>query len=208
MASWAWTIGHWRRVPLRVHASVPLGLLVFSGFRFEPVWWACSLTLVLLHELGHAAVVQLAGGRATEVMLTGFGGHCAWEGEVSPLGRAAIACGGIGAQLLVLFLALALWALELVPPGDAARTVLAAATISNAWLIGVNLLPIGPLDGVEAWALPFRLGQLARRRLTTHRNVARVDGAQVTTHGTGAREQAKNLAAQLLENARKEDDAP
>ena len=165
MANWAVQLGVWRGVPIRVHASTPVGLYVFSGFRFIPEWWACALALVLLHELGHALVVRLVGGRATEVMLTGFGGHCAWKGEVSPLGRAAIACGGVGAQLLLLVAALTLDALGLVPSGPSAALVQGAATFSNAWLIGVNLLPIAPLDGAEAWAFPYRLGQLARRRL-------------------------------------------
>ncbi len=207
MANWALKIGQWRGVPIRVHASVPIGLFIFSGFRFLPVWWACSLGLVLLHEFGHTLVVRLVGARATEIMLTGFGGHCAWEGEVSPLGRAAIACGGIAAQLVLLILALLLHAFDLVPAGNSAATVLAAATMSNAWLIGVNLLPIAPLDGAEAWAFPYRLGQVVRRRLTTHRNVVHVDGDFVAEGEGGAREQAKHLAAQMLANARKGDDA-
>ena len=50
MASWALTVGHWRRVPIRLHASVPLGLYVLSGFQFNPLWWLCTLVLILLHE--------------------------------------------------------------------------------------------------------------------------------------------------------------
>lgn len=121
MGNWAWKVGSWRGVPIRIHASTPIGLYAFSGFRFIPEWWACTLALVLLHELGHALAVRLVGGKATEVMLTGFGGHCGWVGEVSPLGRAAIACGGVAAQLALLGLALTLAALsrsksKLMPP--------------------------------------------------------------------------------------------
>lgn len=207
MASWSVKIGQWRNVPIRLHASVPIGFFVFSGFRVLPVWWTCLLVLILLHELGHAVVVRLAGGRATEVMLTGFGGHCAWRGEVSPLGRAAIACGGVAAQLILLIIALLLRAFDLIPGGEVAGTVFAAATMSNAWIIGFNLLPISPLDGAEAWLFPYRLGHLARLRLTTHRNVMHVDGDFVAAGEGGAREQAKNLAAQLLADARKGDDS-
>ena len=200
MANWSAKVGSWRGVPIKVHASTLLGLYVFSGFRFDPVWWLCTLALVLLHELGHAVVVRLAGGRATEVMLTGFGGHCAWQGDVSALGRAAIACGGVGAQLLLLFAALALDGLGLVPVDRISQTVLWATTTSNAWLIALNLLPISPLDGAEAWAFPYLLGQRARRGVTR--------GARLPTAGKGAREQAKSLATQLLETARKEEDPP
>jgi Zn-dependent protease len=135
-------------------------------------------------------------------MLTGFGGHCAWQGDVSPLGRAAIACGGVAAQLLLLFAALALDGFGLVPVDRVASTIFFAATVSNAWLIGLNLLPISPLDGAEAWGFPFRLGQVARRAFT------RFGGNRLPTSGKGTKEQAKNLAAQLLENARKEEDPP
>ncbi len=205
MANWSVKVGQWKGVPIRIHASAPIGLYVFSGFRFLPEWWACSLALVLLHELGHALVVRLAGGTATEVMLTGFGGHCAWRGDVSPLGRAAIACGGVAAQLLLLFLALTLHGLGLVPEGQAAAVVFGAATFSNAWLIGINLLPIAPLDGAEAWAFPYRLGQLARRRLTSHRNVLRIEGDLIAVSAQGAEAQARSVAAQLLANARREE---
>lgn len=206
MSKWALQVGKWKGVPIRVHASTLLGLFVFSGFRFLPEWWACTLALVLIHELGHAAVVRFVGGQATEVMLTGFGGHCAWRGDVTPLGRAAIACGGVAAQLVLLGVVLSLDALGLWPEGPAAAVVLGAATISNAWLIGINLLPIRPLDGAEAWSFPYLLGQLSRVRLSTHRNVMHRVGDRVPIAGAGAREQAKNLAAQLLENARKGDD--
>ena len=208
MAKWSLRIGSWRGVPIRVHASAPIGLYVFSGFSFEPVWWACSLALVLLHELGHALVVRLVGARATEVMLTGYGGYCMWQGDVSPLGRAAIACGGVGAQLVLLVLALVLDALALVPATPAAQMVLWSATLSNAWLIGINLLPIAPLDGAGAWQFPYRLGQLVRSRLTIYRNVARLDGERVPTAGDGTEAQARSLAAKLLENARKHEDEP
>ncbi len=205
MSSWALTVGHWRRVPIRLHASLPIGLFVLSGLRFAPLEWLCLTGLVLLHELGHAVVVRRVGARATEVMLTGFGGHCAWEGEVTPLGRAAIASGGVAAQLVVLLLALATWALDLWPQGEVASTVLYAATMRNGYLIALNLLPLPPLDGAEAWAFPYRLGQRARVRLTVMKNVRHAGGDVVSAGSGSAEDQAKRLAAQLLSDARKEE---
>lgn len=204
MATWALTVGHWKKVPIRVHASTPVGLYVFSGFSFDPTWWACVLGLILLHELGHAWVVRRVGGKAIEVMLTGFGGHCAWVGDVTPLGRAAIACGGVAAQLVLLLVAMVTDALGLWPQGFA-QVILGAATVRNASLIAFNLLPIRPLDGAEAWRFPYLLGVRARRALTVHRNVTRTDGDFVSVGGSGAKEQAAKLAAQLLEDARKEE---
>lgn len=205
MATWALTVGRWKNVPIRVHASTPVGLYVFSGFTFDPTWWACVAGLILLHELGHAWVVRRVGGKAIEVMLTGFGGHCAWVGDVTPLGRAAIACGGVAAQLVLLLVAMVTDALGLWPLTPTTQVLLGAATVRNASLIAFNLLPIRPLDGAEAWRFPYLLGVRARRALTVHRNVTRTDGDFVSVGGSGAKEQAAKLAAQLLEDARKDE---
>lgn len=206
MASWAVTVGHWRRVPIRLHASVPLGLYVLSGFQFNPLWWLCTLVLILLHELGHAFVVQLVGGRATEVMLTGFGGHCAWVGDVTPLGRAAIACGGLAAQLVLMLIALAVWGLGHWPEGEVANVVLYSATLRNAYLFAFNALPLSPLDGAEGWQFPYLLGQRLRTRLGTYRNVMHAEGDFIAPGQGGADAQAKAMAAQLLADARREEE--
>ncbi len=204
MASkWSAQVAKFRGVPIHVHANTLLGLFMLSGFRFDPIWWCCALAIILLHELGHALVVKWVGGKPTEVMIHGFGGYCAWVGEVSPVGRAAIACGGVAAQLVLLGVALSLHALGLIPQDPVSAEVFGALTYSNAWLIGLNLLPIAPLDGAEAWAFPYRLGQMARLRLTTYRNVLARDGYLAPVGSGGVKEQAKNLAAQMLEEARK-----
>lgn len=72
----AFTLFHLGRVPVRLHWSVLLGLLVFSGFRIDPIGWVAVLGLILVHEAGHALVVKWAGGRATAIEFTGFGGLC------------------------------------------------------------------------------------------------------------------------------------
>lgn len=203
MASWALTVGHWGRVPIKLHASLPVGLFVFSGFRFAPIEWSITIALILLHELGHAWVVRRVGGQATEVVVHGFGGWCGWQGDVSPLGRAAIACGGVAAQLVLLLLTLLADAAGVWPAGPIAALVFWGFTMRNAWLIGFNLLPFRPLDGAEAWAFPWLLGKAARRRLTVHRNVVQPDGDFVAPGEGGVKAQAENIAAQLLADARK-----
>jgi stage IV sporulation protein FB len=202
VAAWALTVGHWKKVPIRVHASTPLGLLLFSGFQFAPVLWACLLSLVLVHELGHALVVKSVGATATEIMLTGFGGHCAWVGDVSPLGRAAIASGGVAAQLVLLVVALAAWQLDAVPDTAVAHDALYALTVSNGRLIALNLIPLAPLDGAQAWAFPFLLGKLVRSKLTRWR------GARAAEHVVDdtLHQQAKAVARSILEDAKRDDD--
>jgi Zn-dependent protease len=157
-------VGRLYGVPIRVHWAMPLGALWFSRFHVEPVIWAAFFGLVLAHELGHALVVRANRARATSVEVHAFGGLCRWRGEVTPLGRAAIAWGGIWAQMVVLALAL-LWAGLAGPAGsDAEWQVRSVCVSSNLWMIALNLLPIPPLDGSEAWKLFPLLRTRIRRR--------------------------------------------
>src|SRR3954469_24579295 len=95
-------IGHWRKVPIRVHWTMPFGALLLSRFRFAPVVWAAFFVLVLIHEIGHAFVVQRVRATAIAVEVHAFGGLCRWQGDVTPLARAAIAWGGVWAQMVAL----------------------------------------------------------------------------------------------------------
>jgi Zn-dependent protease len=159
----SWTIARPFGVPLRIHWSVPVCALLAGGIRVAPGAWLAYLLLVLIHEAGHALVVRRAGGRPTALEVLGFGGLCWWEGSVSPVGRACIAWGGVWAQMVVLALTLAGTAVFGKPGNDHGfvAQMIDVAITGNLWLIGVNLLPIPPLDGAEAWRL-FPL--LARRR--------------------------------------------
>jgi stage IV sporulation protein FB len=142
--------------PIRVHWSILAGALVFSGFEVRPGAWVGFVLLILLHELGHAALVTGYGLRVVSVDLHGLGGLCRWAGEATPRQRAVIAWGGVTAQLLVLGATYAALAL-LGPPTSTFAAELAYVFVkTNEWLIAINLLPVPPLDGAQAWAI-FRL---------------------------------------------------
>ncbi|MGV3623030.1 MAG: metalloprotease [Archangium sp.] len=193
MSRWALKVGNWKGVPIFVHATTPIGLLIYAGV--SPSAWAAFAGVILLHELGHAAVVRAVGGRATEVMIHGFGGYCRWVGDVTPLGRAAIACGGVAAQLVLLFIALGLEKSGVVPWEMRLSEFWYRLTTGNAIIIALNLLPIAPLDGAEAWRFPLLLGERVRRAVTRER-----------TRGPVSDEAAKALASRLLDDARRGDD--
>jgi Zn-dependent protease len=75
--------------------------------------------------------------------------------------RAAIAWGGVLAQLALLIPALAVALFLPAPQSAFLAELLEAFTRTNAILIAFNLIPIKPLDGAEAWPL---FGHLRRRR--------------------------------------------
>jgi Zn-dependent protease len=159
------SLGRVARIELRLHWTALIGALVFNGFRFDLLRIATFTGLLLLHEIGHALVVRACGATPLVIELTGFGGSCTWSGEVSKTGRAAIAWGGVWAQLAVLVAAL-LFQYFAPPVALPAREVLMTLTFSNAWLIVINLIPIEPLDGKQAWPLPLLLGRALRQRLS------------------------------------------
>jgi Zn-dependent protease len=146
-------IGAWRGAPVLLHWSIVLGALFFGGFRFEPAFWAAFFGLILLHELGHAFFVRRFGQRLISVEVHGLGGLCTWSGRVSPVQRAVIAWGGVVAQSLVLVGAALFLATHGPPETLAGRQVLAVATWTNVFMIALNLIPVRPLDGAEAWPL-------------------------------------------------------
>jgi hypothetical protein len=151
------TVARLRGIPIRLHWTLPFGALVFSGFRFAPGFWTGFVLLVLFHELGHAALVRWFRLRVTGIDITGFGGLCSWSGMTTPLQRGAIAWGGVLAQAILLLATIAAMMVLGRPRSFFAAEIVSVFTFTNVYLIALNLLPIPPLDGWEAWRFVGRL---------------------------------------------------
>jgi hypothetical protein len=155
----------WRGAPLRLHWTIPVGALVFGRFQWVPGFWTAFLLLVVIHEMGHAFLVRRFGLRLLSVDVHGLGGQCNWSGEPTAMQRSIIAWGGVGAQLVLLLLTS--WAAWAWGPdkGVFAREMVMAFTTTNLWLMAINLMPIAPLDGAEAWKmLPLLRARWRRRK--------------------------------------------
>ena len=153
-------LGTFRGALVRLHWSIPLGAFVFGHFEIAPFFWLGFLGLLVAHELGHAWLVKRLGLRVLALELHAMGGECIWDGYVTPLQRSVIAWGGVVGQLLVLLgavLANRIWG----PPASGAALQLQDVLVrTNIILIAINLLPVPPLDGANAW----RLLSMWRRR--------------------------------------------
>jgi stage IV sporulation protein FB len=146
-------VGRWRGAAVRLHWTVPVGAVCFSGFKFAPVFWLLFPALVLVHEFGHAWMVSRVGCRAISIDAHGMGGECAWYGDPTPFQRAAIAWGGVLAQALLLVAVIVVDEVLQIPRSpfvNQARHVLYG---TNTMMIVLNLLPLRPLDGAEAWPI-------------------------------------------------------
>jgi Zn-dependent protease len=159
-------IGRLRGASLRLHWTVPLGVALLTGLRFAPGAWLGVVVLLVVHELGHALAVARGGLRLTAVDVLGFGGLCRFEGYLTPRRRVLIAWSGVLAQA-----ALGLATLGAVtwlghPARPFAEDLVGALLYANLWMILVNLLPLRPFDGAEAWGIIALLtAARARRRL-------------------------------------------
>ncbi|MBX7117090.1 MAG: M50 family metallopeptidase [Myxococcaceae bacterium] len=165
-------MGTWRNIPLRVHWSTPLGALFFGRFEFVPVFWLAFFLLILFHEMGHALVVRRLGGTVYSLDVSAFGGLCRWAGHVSPIGRACIAWGGVWAQLLLFAGTQAAIAVHGAPTTLSMGHLVHAFTVTNWWIMLLNLIPVPPLDGAEAWRL-FPLLHYHWQRKRSARRAAR-----------------------------------
>ena len=174
----SWKLGSLFGVPIRMHWTAIVGALFFSGFRIAPGAWLGFLIVILVHELGHALVVKATKQRVLGVEVHGYGGHCEWSGNPTPLGRASIAWGGVWAQMGLFVLALPLAVMFSGGGSSHLDDLLRALTVNNLFLAGINLIPVRPLDGAEAWKLfpLLRARWNASRRSAPRRPVIEVKG--------------------------------
>ncbi len=159
-----WSIGRIAGIPVRLHWSVLLGVVFFSGFHFAPGAWLGLIVVILVHELGHAAFVRGFGQHVVGIDVHGLGGETRWAGAVTPIRRALIAWGGVFAQLALFVVALPVsWALA-GWLGSFGAEFFYAITMSSLFIAALNLIPFGRFDGAEAWKLPGLLVARWRNR--------------------------------------------
>jgi Zn-dependent protease len=197
-------VARFRGIPVRFHWTTPLCAILVSRFEFRPVLWVGYLVLVLMHELGHAAVVRYHGHQVESVDVHGLGGLCRWSGRSTPIQRATIAWGGVWAQMIILAAAYAV-IFALGPPMTSVGHQLATLCTSvNFWVICINLVPIRPLDGAEAWPL---FGLLWRRRLLK-KQAPRVAHLIAVPRDVRIRETAIKREEEALTKLEDEEDPP
>jgi len=146
---------------VRLHWTLPVAALVFGQGRIVPGFWLGFFLLVFIHELGHAFLVKRLRHQVVSIDVHALGGVCRWSGDPTAIDRARIAWGGVLAQAVAYGVARAALALAGPPETIFVWQLAAAFTTTNLWLIAINLIPVPPLDGAEAWKL---LGMWRRQR--------------------------------------------
>ena len=194
-------------MPLRLHLLLPLGFVFFGGLRWAPGAWVAFLLVIGVHELGHAWMARAVGAQPTAIDVHPLGGACRYTGAASPFSRALVAWGGPLAQLLLLVAALVAFAATgpVVEPFSLdLRHGLVAA---NAWLLLLNLLPIPPFDGAEAFKLlPLMAAARARARRSAD-NQALESLIDADARGEVAPE-TRRLVGELMQSTSRRQKAP
>ncbi len=143
-------------VPIRVHWSLPFGLLLLAGI--NPLAWLLFVFIIFAHEAGHAFAINRYRHEVQSIDLWGLGGFCRWYplGHATPTERSVIAWGGVLAQAAILAVAGIAVLIFGYPTGGYGYMAANFFIEFNLILIGLNLIPISPLDGHEAWKLVTR----------------------------------------------------
>lgn len=185
-------------LPVRLHWSLPLGLVVFDGFAFNPQRLGLLLALFVVHSAGHLAIVKAVGAQPVALVISGVGGCCLWEGSPTSMSRICIAWGGVWAQTLVL--------LALGPLVHADSVVASVVVGRNVAMMLVNLIPLVPFDGAEAWVLPLLLGRRLRDRVRRRATLPHPTLVADLAFDAGERsEEVSAMVVSLLEGAKREE---
>ncbi len=166
-----WQLGRWRGVPVSMHWTVLIAFVWLYLFYWDLLATAIGsvafFALLVIHELGHVLVLRRRKIAVQEIRLYGIHGETS-HAYASPRDEVFIAWGGVIAQVAVLVLALAAAYGSSVSASPLAAAiagpVLFVLVKLNVLLIVVALLPIGPFDGRNAWAIVPMLRKSARRR--------------------------------------------
>lgn len=145
------TVARLRGMPLRIHWTTPIGVFLLSSFSFNPLVWLAIVSLMIAHEMGHAILARRYGLRVLSIDVTAIGGVCRLAGDPTVHEAAVVAWGGVLAQAVVLVLTLLARPLVHVVAFGLLDGVFDTLIHSNLILIGLNLLPVEPLDGAMAW---------------------------------------------------------
>jgi Zn-dependent protease len=167
-----WQLGRWGRIPVSMHWTV----LITFAWLYLLLWnllatviaSAAFFALLVIHEMGHVAVLRRRRIAVESITLYGIHGNTA-HGYASPGDEILVAWGGVAAQVVVLALAVAAsYSLDLSSSplvSTITSPVLFVFTKLNLFVMVVALLPIGPFDGRGAWAaIPWMRNAMRRRK--------------------------------------------
>lgn len=192
---------------LLIHWTALALAIIVSDFSFHPLDWLAVLFVILTHELGHAAAVLKARATVVAIRMDALGGCCEWNGLVTRSQKLAIVWGGVIAQLL-LFAAAYFVFYYLEPTGYSLQRFLYILIKWNLILVALNLLPVKPLDGYDAWSLLSltvkdwrREKRKVRRRRLTAETLKKIEELERLEPNVRQNPEIKEMMNQIIRRA-------
>jgi len=165
-------------VYLHISAVVIAGLLGLSTVKspvFGVIAIASYLSIILVHEIGHAFVANRLGLGVFNIQIGWIHGACEYEEPGDEWRTILVAWGGVAAQVAVAIIVLIVAAA--IPGEDLGYFGPVAVFLGyvNLMVAAINLAPSRELDGAVAWRiLPFMFrNRLSRPRTRSARDEAK-----------------------------------
>jgi Zn-dependent protease len=206
----SWRLGRWRGVPISLHWTVLIGIPWFlyqtRSLAGTAIAFVGFLFLMLVHELGHAAVARWRRVDVDRIQLFFLHGTCTLsEAPYDELDDVLIAWGGVAAQFVVLVIALAADVL-LAMFAPAARylawPLLRVLIATNLFIIVFNLIPLAPFDGAKAWRILPMLAEWWREtRFAT--SLRRRSAARAKERTKKLEASSERIAADIIDKLKK-----
>jgi len=204
-----WRLGRWRGVPVTLHWTVLLALPWFYYQTRSLSTTAISCLgfffLLVVHELGHAAVAKWRNVGVESIQLFFMHGLCTHGEPYHEEDDVLIAWGGVAAQFIVLVLA---FGTSMLLAAFAPFTHLLFAPLlgvliqTNLLMIVINLIPVPPLDGAKAWrALPL-LREWAQHT-SWGAGLRKVSAARARFRHKKLEAKAQRITAEIIEKLKK-----
>lgn len=211
-----WQLGTWNRIPVSMHWTVLLGLvwlyLIFWGVIAAAIASAAYFLLLVVHEAGHSIALRRFRVPIQEIRLMGVHGETL-HGYASPNQQIVVAWAGVGAQLVVLLVA---WLVGTFIHWSRFPAILIIAapilfvfTKLNIVLMTLALLPIGPFDGQDAWAvIGWARQSLRKRRAKARERILYPEKALSPERRRELEDKSSRVAADLIGKVSRKSDVP
>jgi Zn-dependent protease len=144
--------------PVYVHSWVLIATAVICLAAFRDVLQAalliaCYLSVITLHEIGHAFVARRRGLEVLSISIGPLHGRCEFQAPENEWDEVLVAWGGVGVQLIV---AIPILICEAIFPAFSAGplgVVILVLGYVNLVIALFNLAPVRGMDGEIAWRI-------------------------------------------------------
>ncbi len=204
-----WRLGRWRGVPVTLHWTVLLALPWFyyqTGSASATVISCVAFSfLLVVHELGHAAVARWRNVEVEGIQLFFIHGLCTHDEPYNEEDDVLIAWGGVAAQFVVLVIAFgaSLLLIAFAPlPYPVAAPLFRVLVQTNLLMMVINLIPVAPLDGAKAWRVLPWLREWAQRT-SWGAGMRRLAAARGRARNKKLEAKAQRITAEIIDKLKK-----